>query len=204
METNGRTQLCRNLAAIRRIGTETETPDSLFVLLNPGQCLPASGEDSIPFAEGPLDELPLMEAKPDYTLRQLMRLMERMKWDYVQVINLTDLRSGKFIEFKETQQYMLAQGDSRHSIFSPERRSELESCVAAAGTVIAGWGTESYIRKAAGDAYALLSELRTVHGLPHQNHPLYYHPFPWIKEKCIQWLDDMENQLNEAAGVFFR
>ena len=201
LETYGRTQLCRSLAAIRRIGSQTVEVDALFVLLNPGRCLPLAGEDSIPFISGGVDKLPLFPATPDNTLYQLMRLMERMNWNSVQIINLTDLRTGKFDEYKESQKFMKEHDDSRHSIFSVERRNELASYTDAAETTIAGWGTKSSIGRIAEEAYTVLSELGNINGLAYKSHPLYYHPFPWIQGKCIKWLDDMEAVLKEPVEV---
>ena len=201
LKTNERTQLCRSLAAIRRTGSQEEGADALFVLLNPGKCLPVEGEGSVPFLSGGPGSVPLSPAVPDNTLHQLMRLMERMNWNYVQVINLTDLRTGKFSEYQESQKFMEAYGDMRHSIFAAQRRSELVSIAQAADTIIVGWGTKSSIRRAADEAYSALSELGNIIGLPYKTPPLYYHPFPWIHGKCIQWLDSMEEQLTEVGEV---
>ena len=201
LQTHGKIRICRSLAAIRRIGTEKEGIDALFVLLNPGKCFPLAGEDSIPLLSGEVARLPLLPAAPDNTLYQLMRLMERMNWNSVQVINLTDLRTGKFDEYKESQRFMKQYGDRRHTIFSIDRYVELLDCMERAGTVIAGWGTKSSISPVAEDAYTILMELEDIKGLAYKTHPLYYHPFPWLQNKCIKWLDDMEAQLKEMAEV---
>ncbi|WP_158599065.1 DUF1643 domain-containing protein [Planococcus salinus] len=201
LDTDGRIQLCRSLAVIRRIDSKQEGIDALFVLLNPGKCLPLAGEESIPLLAGEVERLTLLPATPDNTLYQLMRLMERMSWNAVQVINLSDLRTGKFEEYKESQKFMKAQGDVRHSIFSVDRYGELLNCMEKANSVIAGWGTKSSIIPAAKDAHTILSERVNVAGLAYKVRPLYYHPFPWIQKKCIQWLDDMEEQLKETVEV---
>lgn len=201
LQTHGEIQVCRSLVAIHRMGAESKGVDALFVLLNPGKCLPIAGEDSIPMLSGEVAELPLMPATPDNTLYQLMRLMERMNWNRVQVINLTDLRTGKFDEHKESQRFMKQCGDSRHTIFSMDRYVELLDCMERADAVIAGWGTKSSIIPAAENAYSLLWEVADVRGLAYKTYPLYYHPFPWLQNKCIKWLDDMEAQLKRMAAV---
>ena len=201
LQTQGKIQICRSLTAISRIGTESERVDALFVLLNPGKCLPLAGEDSIPLLPGEVAELPLMPATPDNTLYQLMRLMERMNWNSIQVINLTDLRTGKFEEYKERQKFMKQCGDSRHTIFSIDRYIELLDCMERADTVIGGWGTEASIVPVAENAYTILTELEDIKGLAYKTHPLYYHPFPWLQNKCIMWLDDMEAQLKRTEEV---
>lgn len=201
LQTGERTHLCRSQAAIRRRGTRGDGVDALFVLLNPGKCLPVDGEDSILLLTGEADKLPLLPATPDNTMLQLMRLMERMNWNWVEVINLTDIRTEKFADYNEGQEFMKRYGDSRHSIFSIDRYPELLDVVERADSVIAGWGTKPAIGKAAEEAHTILSELAPVYGVAYENHPLYYHPFPWLQAKCIKWLDDMEEQLKRAEQV---
>ncbi|MGH2318579.1 DUF1643 domain-containing protein [Planococcus sp. SE5232] len=201
LQTHREIQTCRSLVVISRIGAKSEGVDALFVLLNPGQCLPLAGEDSILLLSGEVADLPLTPATPDNTLYQLMRLMERMNWNSVHVINLTDLRTRKFDEYKEGQRFMKKCGDSRHTIFSMDRYVELLDCVERADAVIAGWGTKAPIIPAAENAYPLLWEVADIKGLAYKTHPLYYHPFPWLQNKCIKWLDDMEAQLKRTAEV---
>lgn len=199
LETNKEIHLCRSVAAIRRIGSETEGIDAVFVLLNPGKSLPVDGEDAIPYLTGEVDILPMLPATPDNTMFQLMRLMERMEWNHVQIINLTDLRTGKFSEYLECQKLMGTHRDSRHSIFSFDRYHELLDRVEGADHIIAGWGTKSQITPAADEANTILWEIAEVKGLRYRQHPLYYHPFPWLQSKCVMWLDDMEAQLKRVG-----
>lgn len=138
LNTNGREQLCRRLAAIRRKGSDSVRADALFILQNPGQCRPVDLAAPAAFTAGIPEEAQLVESKPDYTIHQLMRLMERRGWNLVQVINLTDLCAGDYADFKERQEFMRENGETRHSIFSPGRRIELEALVDAAGMIIAG------------------------------------------------------------------
>src|SRR5690554_1727882 len=115
LEVNKEMHLCRSVAAIRRNGSETRKTDALIVLLNPGKSLPVDGEVVIPFLTGEVDLLPMLPATPDNTMFQLMRLMERMEWNHIEIINLTDLRTGKFEEYLAAQQTMKIHNDSRHS-----------------------------------------------------------------------------------------
>lgn len=198
LEVNEELFLCRSVAEIHRTGVQTDEADALVVLLNPGKCLPLAGTDSVSLLTGRAEELPLLPATPDNTQHQLMRLMERMNWHHLRVINLTDLRTGKFEEYRDGQMFMEQCADSRHTIFSVERRDELASYMRGTSVIIAGWGTKSAIGPSAERAHAVLSDAGNVYGLAYHKHPLYYHPFPWLKEKCIEWLDAMEQQLTEA------
>lgn len=199
LQTHEKTHFCRSLAAIRRTGTESKGADALFVLLNPGKCLPVDGQETISLLTGEVDVLPLLRATPDNTMYQLMRLMERMKWNHVEIINLTDVITGKFEEYLECQLGMKVHHDNRHSIFSIDRYHELLDRVENAGVIIAGWGTKSQITSAAAEANTILGELAEVKGLRYRQHPLYYHPFPWLQSRCVTWLDDMEEQLKRVV-----
>lgn len=193
--TGNRVHICRSLATIRRIGNESERVDALVVLLNPGKCLPHEGEKSISLLTGEVAGLPLLPASPDNTMFQLMRLMERMDWNCIRIINLTDLRSEKFEEFLEQYLFMRVHYDNRHDLFSIDRYGELLDYMEGVEMVIAGWGTKSAVKVAAENAFTILDELADVRGLPHKTHPMFYHPFPWLKSKCIDWLEGMEEQL---------
>lgn len=201
LETGGQQKLCRSLATIRRINTQTSNANALFVLLNPGKSMPMTGKEPIPVFTGGVDPQPLVSAVPDNTMYQLMRLMERMNWDYVKIINLTDMKTEKFEEHLESQRFMKQHGDSRHSVFSIDRRNELVDYAGNSESIIAGWGTKSAIIPAAEEAFSSLSELGNVKGLSYKSLPLFYHPFPWLQHKCVKWLDDMEEQLKSTMEV---
>lgn len=201
LEVAGQYYLCRSLATIRRRNTEARRANALLVLLNPGKCLPYPEEATIPVFHGKVDTHPVVRAIPDNTMHQLMRLMERMDWDWINVINLTDIRTGKFEAYMEIRRLMEQLGDSRHSVFSNDRQQELQYQAAQADVVIAGWGTKSAIVPAALEAFDILSGYANVRGLRYKKQPLYYHPFPWIRNKCVKWLDDMEDLLKQPAEV---
>lgn len=195
LEVDGRREICRSSLVITRIGTETERTDALFILMNPGRCLPV--DQSILFTKNPeaIEGLPYHKANPDHTLCQLMRLMERVNWNKVQVINLSDLRAGQADEFREKIKFMETHGEQRHSVFSLDRKEELNRLIASADRVIAAWGTHSAIRQQASDALDVLAPICRVEGLEHRNRPYYYHPFPHLHDKCMKWLADMEVHL---------
>lgn len=196
--TGNRIHICRSLATIRRIGNESDKADALVVLLNPGKCLPLAGRDSIPLLSGEIAGLPILPASPDNSMYQLMRLMERMNWNHTRIINLTDIRTEKFEEHLESQLFMKILHDNRHDLFSIDRYGELLDNMEDVEVVIAGWGTKSAIKPAAENAYIILDELVGVRGLPYKTHPMFYHPFPWLQSKCMDWLDGMEEQMKRV------
>lgn len=200
LETAGRNQFCRSLATVRRIGTDSETVDALFVLQNPGKSMPIDVHMA-PLVIDWTEEIPLVPAKPDPTIHQVMRLMERRQWNFVQIINLTDLRCAEFADYKERIEFMDRYFDQSHRIFSIYREDELTSCVENAEVVIAGWGTKTYNLDAAQYAYMILNRMCTVEGLRADTHPLFSHPYPMLQRKCIEWLDDMDKLLDRRVLV---
>ena len=47
-------------------------------------------------------------------------------------------------------------------------------------------------------ALSVLSEFGEVCGLPHKKESFLSHPFPMVKDKCVKWLDDMCEVLEEG------
>ncbi|AQQ54083.1 DUF1643 domain-containing protein [Planococcus lenghuensis] len=195
LESGERREICRRSLIIRRIGTEATRADALFVLASPGRCMPI--DQAALFTKNPeeLANIPHLKANPDNTVYQLMRLMDRMNWQRLEVINLSDLRAGNFSELEEKLMFMEQQEEQYHSIFSPKRTDELNHLLQSAERIIAGWGTNPVIRQQATRALGVLASLCTVEGLQHDSPPYYYHPFPRLHDKCIKWLDDMERHL---------
>ena len=198
LEVNGESYTCRSVAKIVRNDVETTSVDALFVLVNPGSCQPLD-ENYVYSTYDNLNEIPFVRAESDPTQYQIMRLMERMKWDMIYIINLSDLRSGNISNFKTLLNIFEANINDKHSIFSDDRRTAIKNLLSEKTQIIAGWGTKSFIRKKAYRALDVLSDLGEVHGLPHKIEPFYRHPFPMIKERCVKWLDDMCEVLGEGV-----
>ncbi|WP_088007140.1 DUF1643 domain-containing protein [Indiicoccus explosivorum] len=199
LESGGRRELCRSLLAIRRIGTQSEEAEALFVLTNPGKCLPTDQGAALPVDPPSLEEVPLQQADPDHSIYQLMRLMDRLRWNKTYVVNLTDLRAGNMDDLKLKLRFMAAQQDDRHSIFSSGREQELRKIAEGSSCIVAGWGTNAIIRDLAIRAFRKLNTFGPVDGLAHKTPPYYYHPFPHLHAGCLKWLDEMEVQLQKDA-----
>lgn len=197
-ELNGESFTCRGLAKISRKGIETDVTDALFVMVNPGSCQPVNEAYQYPYFTGNLQEAPLVPAKSDPTQYQIMRLMERENWNIIYIINLSDLRAGNINDFKGYLKLFDAQNNNTHSIFSTERIDEIATLLSKNTKIIAGWGTQPFMKKKMQHALSVFSEYGKVFGLPHKTSPYYYHPYPMIQHKCIKWLDDMCVQLEGA------
>ncbi|BAQ10009.1 ABC-type proline/glycine betaine transport systems, periplasmic components [Bacillus sp. OxB-1] len=183
--------LCRGLATINRKEDKITHANALIVMVNPGSCTPADREYSVSDYPGKLRDIPLVEAKPDPTQYQIMRLMERQGWSSVHMINLSDLCSGRLNEFKKTLRIFDDNQNNLHSIFSENRRTDILSLLSKDTRIIAGWGVKPFLHKRILEAYAILCGHAPVHGVLNDNFPYYLHPFPMTKEKCIKWLEDM-------------
>ncbi|MCG7344054.1 hypothetical protein MHZ92_07915 [Sporosarcina sp. ACRSL] len=61
--------------------------------------------------------------------------------------------------------------------------------------VIAAWGKNEFIKEDAVKAHGYLSSFYDIEWLPDKVFPYYRHPYPMLKERCIQWLDDMSDVL---------
>lgn len=194
-ELNGEKFACRSVARIRRKGADTTQADAVFVMVNPGSCEPvAENYEYPPFVET-MNDLPFVPARSDQTQYQIMRLMERKRWDLVDIVNLSDLRAGKIQNFRSYIQKFNLENDNTHSIFSENRIEEVRRLVGEDTVIIAAWGTHRAKRQRMIDAIEILTNMGEVNGLPHETAPYYYHPFPMVKEKCIKWLDDICLQL---------
>ena len=106
MELNGEGYACRGLAKIIRRGIETDIADALFVLVNPGSCQPLDENYHFPHYNDNLKQNPFVQANSDPTQYQIMRLMERRRWNMIYIINLSDLRAGNISNFKDLFEYI--------------------------------------------------------------------------------------------------
>ncbi|MFZ3580395.1 DUF1643 domain-containing protein [Virgibacillus sp. DJP39] len=196
LDLSGLSYICRGLAKVSRKGVTTVEADALFVLLNPGSCRPADSDYQLPTFNNQLDRIPLVQAETDPTQYQIMRLMDRMQWNMVYIINLSDLRAGSVKDFKASLDNFESHQNETHSIFSLDRKENIHSLLSKETKLIAGWGINPLIKNRACHALTYLTEIG-VHGLPHVEHPFYYHPYPMIKEKCIKWLENISEKLAE-------
>ena len=95
---------CRNTLEIRRNKTLEEIPDIIVIMMNPGSSKPLDEKHVVKNYrfEGYLKEknFTLIPTKPDSAQYQIMRLMELNNWNFVRILNLSDLRNGNSSNFK--------------------------------------------------------------------------------------------------------
>ncbi|MFD1707361.1 DUF1643 domain-containing protein [Siminovitchia sediminis] len=190
-DLNGQIMNMRSHVQIVRKEIQAEKPDCTVIMINPGSWNP-SAQDSCQEKGG------LIRAKDNQTQHQLMRLMDRMGYNRLDVINLSDICEGNLKKFfNRMDNFQSLEGD-RHSIFTKEREAELLEHIDHEIPIIAGWGTDARIQRLAQQALRILGE-RKLYGIKHEKHPYYYHPKPPVIKDRIRWLNRMEAQLKGEA-----
>lgn len=165
--------------------------DCIVIMVNPGSCTP---KDSAYIYPPHHEKGKFVKANTDPTQYQLMRLMKRMDYDRLDILNLSDICAGNFTEFQRQFNQLETLGIDSHSIFSIEREEELARLTRHDVPIILGWGTNSGLRNMAITALKALKG-KMLYGLEYDTEPYYRHPNPMLQTRCIAWLNDMEEQL---------
>lgn len=180
--------------------------DAVFVMMNPGASKPKNYEsikvttvDEI--ERGILLTVKLVETIPDRTQYQIMRIMKEKQWNYVKVINLSDLReanSNIFCEkIKDDSKF---KDDNIHSIFSKKRISELDDVFVENQNykVIVAWSVNTKLNKLiklALDSSKLEHRIGFNQERKIKKDFYYYHPLQRGLEKQIKWLENILEKL---------
>jgi hypothetical protein len=197
MKVNGNMFQCRNHALIIRKGYETQKqPDAVIVMANPGSCSPLDSSYQPTVIQHNLRNVPYVSVKTDPTQNQLMRLMKRKDWHIISIINLSDVCSGNMADFSEKLS-LANKYSNKHSIFSEERTAERDSLLKGSHSkVILAWGKDNSICELANSALEKLTKEYQLFGLRFHDHKWgFRHPNPMLKSRCIEWLEDMVQQL---------
>ena len=201
LEVSERVHTCSNVRKIYRRGCMNVEADALIVLSNPGSCRPADKQALYELNPPNMIEVRMQKAKANHTEYQLMRLMDRMVWDLVYIIHLTDLQSKDPIDLEHDLYFMNYNRHRGHSIFTLNRNVEIHQLIGSQTKIIAGWGTQKYLQTQATKALRMLKDIGAIYGLPHKTVPFYYHPYPFTKSNRVRWLGKVEGQLRSAANV---
>ena len=176
---------CRKFLNIKRKSSDRRSPDLMVVMMNPGSSCPLDGIDN---NNSPVD------AKPDNTQDQIMKVMRIAEFEYARVLNLSDLRTPKSNEFydfiKSNESKLFA-----HSIFAQNRINDFSEQYVKGVPVIFGWGVNPILADLAKQAIERINHLNPA-GLKKEDLDYaYYHPLPRINDKKIEWVEKITKML---------
>ena len=176
---------CRKHLDIKRRGYESEIPDLLVVMMNPGSSKPVDGKYCIEHES---------KTAPDRTQQQIMRVMERCEINHCRIINLTDIQETR----SDKLYLMLAQPNVKrlpHSIFDPRRKRDLELLVPGNVKVLFAWGVHDALGELAQKAFIQFGN-RKVFGLKKKGESFaYYHALPPNFYKQKDWVNQISQQI---------
>jgi len=199
---------CRSLLTITDITDKNITDDKklLVIMLNPGSSRPLDKKYSEPeiltTKIADLETIPPIDAKPDTTQYQVMRVMKEINYSHADIINLYDIREPKSdVLFENAKKGIL---EKEASIFSDTRQAELNSYFTPNKTVILAWGNAKTIKKTEKNAidkvFKLSKKIFCVHG----NDNIINHPSPRNHNLKIKWLDNILNKLRKNENEKMR
>ena len=171
-------------------------PDAIVVMMNPGSSQPLDQlPEEVRHGQFPLGRKRLVPTKPDTTQYQIMRLMHYCAWDYVRVLNLSDLRDASSASFL-TKYHALEKEHaySKHSIFCPSREAELAEALRRLpeAPVISAWGTSAQLDLLIRRCTDAIKEHCAFVGLKHaEGSDRYLHPLPRKQDAKRAWVDSM-------------
>ncbi|CAN5213991.1 hypothetical protein BH09PSE6_BH09PSE6_29430 [soil metagenome] len=175
----------------------SKPPDAVVVMMNPGSSMPLPGH------EGRGSEGRLVPTKPDSVQRQIMRLMARVGWHHVRVVNLADVRAARSADLHA----LIDGGADRQALGSMFAGASVVAPGNAidAGLVICAWGMDKRLAPYATQAQQWLDEKRVrLVGMraPAARFPAWRYPKPvgnW--SMAVEWLEVVERQVREASAA---
>lgn len=212
----GRTEECLSMLEIRRINNLTASNDGVIVVMNPGKSKPVDASYKIRnlkarnFESRQVLAIPLVPIKPDNTEYEIMKIMETNGLNCMKMIHLSDLREPKCeLFYPKIESLGLSDKDNIHSIFSKERKEELEDVFSPSTNlmVILSWGVNNKLK----NLITLATEsdkLKNNIGYPKNMKPenkFYYHPTVRLSKKETSWLDQINSQIKKwQTTAFFK
>lgn len=176
-----------------------QKPDAIFIMMNPGSSRPLVEVNNHIHSDA-IHELPisLVPTKPDTTQYQVMRVMHYCKWRHVRVLNLSDLRCSKSVEFfKQFKQLEEVASFDSHSVFSNRRKNELVSKLINhdAIPVIHAWGVSAELDPMIERCLSRITKHKVIRGLIKEGTTnKYLHPLPSLQTQKLLWVNRMVEQ----------
>ncbi len=174
-------ELCRKYLDIKRCNSNTDTPDLMVVMMNPGSSKPEDGIDM---------NTVVSKAIPDPTQKQIMKVMNgcNSKYNYSRIINLSDLRESNSTEFYKKLENLQ---NIPHSIFSDERIDDFNTLFIKDVPVIFAWGVNKKLEPLAKIAIQCIGASNPYGILKKGTDWAYYHPLPRNLDDQRKWCNDI-------------
>ncbi|MBI5726548.1 MAG: hypothetical protein HY965_01755 [Ignavibacteriales bacterium] len=198
----------RNRLEIIRTGVAAVKADALVIMMNPGSSRPLMKDFVIPLFEPEQISQPewlqnqiLIPTQPDNAQYQIMRLMNLRGWNFVRVLNLSDIRAGNSKALGQIHGNITGLlPDFPHSMFMPQRKHELKELLTGASQapVILAWGT-SILGYLEDIVLSVLPAERKLFLADESGNQVYRYPSPYIKEMKIAWLE----KINMAIDAYY-
>ena len=180
---------CRRFLDIKRKNVNIDKNDLSVVMMNPGNSSPKNIDEKT--CTDYLNKF--VEANPDKTQFQIMRVMENCGFNYAKIINLSDVRCTSSDEF-----YKMHGDDQRnieYSIFSESNKHHIKTYLNPQSLFIYAWGVDTKLQCLAEQALRVLNsnefwgEKINNTGIPHPDRDYsYYHPLPKNNDEQIEWV----------------
>lgn len=198
---------CRSVLEIMRLAPlapgPSPTPDAIVVMTNPGGSKPLSSvPDLADHRQLTWGRKKLVLTKPDVTQYQIMRVMYFCRWNYVRVLNLSDLREASSVSFMKQYRFLEHEHEyMEHSIFSTARKAELSRHLqrSAGAPIISAWGTSPQLAPLIRRCARRIRKHGDIIGLPHhEGDDRYLHPLPHLQIDKRAWVDLMVERVRSS------
>lgn len=178
----------RKFLNIVKNNSDKKRPDLMVIMMNPGSSKPLDGNENNKIET---------EAIPDNTQDQIMRVMEKCKFDFARILNLSDLREAKSSVFYEKIEELEEQRIS-HSIFDKKRNSDYEALFVKNIPVIFAWGVNEKLSDLANLTVKRIGETKPVGLMKKGYNNAYYHPLPQNYTKQKEWVEKITEMIKKA------
>lgn len=196
--TNGRIHTCCDLTEIRRKENHESECDAVIILSNPKQVQDEKADLLYEVNPTEMEDISMRLLKTSSDMHQFIYLMERMQWNVVRLIYLTDLLFKNEEKFAHDVLFMQKNKEDIHSIFSNKRKQHLSSVFTDKTTIIAAWGTKAILQPFAEQALQKLQKLGPVYGIKNSKKSFYYQPSILEYAHHEPWLTKVEHQLKTS------
>lgn len=197
LEISGTVFKCRSLLDIKRkdLNDDIIIPDIAVIMMNPGSSKPLD-QNYIPKtyslqSYGRIKKKEIIPARPDNAQYQIMRLMLFNNWNFVRVLNLSDLRNGNSGDF---QIDFLNAGklnkSNPHCITHKVRKKELLNSIRSeSNKIIAAWGSIDVLKES---AESILKQKPEIIGIINGSLPNFRYASPLMQKKKEEWLKEIQ------------